>query len=415
MSAACVTSGTMKAERISGGTLTLGGNNNGNGVLIVKDANGAQIGRWDKEGITATKGTYSGYLSAAGGTFAGDLSAAGGSFKGSLSAATGTFAGNLSAAGGTFAGTMSAACVTSGTMLADRISGGSLILGGNDNGNGVVIVRDASGIEIGRWDKDGLIATKGTFGGKLNAASGSFHGDLVSNGQIVDIKATGFELSSQLELLKLGDWKLNNRGLVYEGNTGYIGLGKYGVSTTTGSKPLTSIQMSEPNADLGQFFFSLQNANKEFVGRIVFTAGKLGSSEKNSIRAESPQEYQGQTLMLPTKGILGVDAGRWDVYGDKVYYNQMIQGSSREIKRDIRDMENQGERIDRLRPVTFKYKDDPQGQTRQGLILEETREIMPEICSEDGISYMDLVPILLKEVQELRARVSRLEMIAREA
>lgn len=395
----------------AGGTFT--GDLSAAGGTFAGDLSAAG-GSFNGELVAAT-GTFSGNLAAADGTFTGDLSAAGGTFAGDLVAAGGTFSGDLSAAGGTFTGTMSAACVTSGTMLADRISGGSLILGGQDNGNGVVIVRNDSGIEIGRWDKDGLIATKGTFGGKLNAASGSFHGDLTCHGQIIDITATDFELSSQMKLLKTGNWTLRNTGLIGEGSTGYVALGKYSVAFTTDSKPITSITMGVPSGELGEFYFSHQNASKDIVGRISFTAGKLGSSEFNRIIAESPQTYQGQKVMMPTKGTLGASNGRWDVYGDKVYYNQMIQGSSREIKRDVRDMENQGERIDRLRPVTFKYKDDPQGQTRQGLILEETREIMPEICSEDGISYMDLVPILLKEVQELRARVSRLEMIAREA
>lgn len=49
--------------------------------------------------------------------------------------------------------------ITAGTMSANRISGGTLSLGGADNGNGVIIVYNASGTEIGRWDKDGLNAT----------------------------------------------------------------------------------------------------------------------------------------------------------------------------------------------------------------------------------------------------------------
>lgn len=40
-----------------GGTLTLGGDNNVNGVLTVKDSSGNQIGRWDKDGIQINKGT----------------------------------------------------------------------------------------------------------------------------------------------------------------------------------------------------------------------------------------------------------------------------------------------------------------------------------------------------------------------
>lgn len=37
-----------------GGTLTLGGNNNTNGILRVLNVSGAQIGKWDKDGIDAT-------------------------------------------------------------------------------------------------------------------------------------------------------------------------------------------------------------------------------------------------------------------------------------------------------------------------------------------------------------------------
>ena len=46
-----ITSGYLNANRIHGGTLTLGGNNNGNGVLVVYNASGTEIGRWDKDGI----------------------------------------------------------------------------------------------------------------------------------------------------------------------------------------------------------------------------------------------------------------------------------------------------------------------------------------------------------------------------
>ncbi len=48
--------------------------------------------------------------------------------------------------------------IVSGTMLADRISGGTLILGGNNNGNGVARVVDAEGNEVVRLDKDGVYA-----------------------------------------------------------------------------------------------------------------------------------------------------------------------------------------------------------------------------------------------------------------
>lgn len=48
--------------------------------------------------------------------------------------------------------------IVTGTMLADRIKGGTLELGGEDNGNGIARVLNASGKEIVRLDKDGVYA-----------------------------------------------------------------------------------------------------------------------------------------------------------------------------------------------------------------------------------------------------------------
>lgn len=87
-----------------GGELALGGKNNGNGVFKMYDENNNVIGTWDKDGINATKGTFSGELKAASGTFAGQLSGVTGTFSGELKAATGTFTGELKAASGTFSG-----------------------------------------------------------------------------------------------------------------------------------------------------------------------------------------------------------------------------------------------------------------------------------------------------------------------
>src|SRR5699024_5547336 len=60
--------------------------------------------------------------------------------------------------------------IKSGTMVADLIKGGILNLGGVSNENGVLVMRNASGQEIGRWDKDGLVVKSGAI--SANAISG---------------------------------------------------------------------------------------------------------------------------------------------------------------------------------------------------------------------------------------------------
>lgn len=56
-------------------------------------------------------------------------------------------------------------------IVCDWIRGGTLSLGGVSNINGVLVILDASGREIGRWDKDGIRATKGSFTGDVNATT----------------------------------------------------------------------------------------------------------------------------------------------------------------------------------------------------------------------------------------------------
>ena len=67
--------------------------------------------------------------------------------------------------------------ITAGHLSCNRIQGGTLSLGGVDNGNGSLVVYDASGTEIGRWNKDGITLDKG----KLTSADGNVYFDLTNN------------------------------------------------------------------------------------------------------------------------------------------------------------------------------------------------------------------------------------------
>lgn len=55
-----ITAGTMYADRIKGGTLTLGGTDNNNGVLIVLDKDSNIVGRLNKDGLWAKNGYFEG-------------------------------------------------------------------------------------------------------------------------------------------------------------------------------------------------------------------------------------------------------------------------------------------------------------------------------------------------------------------
>lgn len=96
------------------------------------------------------------------------------------------------------------------------------------------------------------------------------------------------------------------------------------------------------------------------------------------------------------------------------YISTPTQRSSRSIKHDIHPIEPCGDRLDRLTPVSFVYNMDPEGGAKYGLIYEDTIDVLPEICTPKNagtpaIKYIELIPFLLKEIQDLRARVAALE------
>lgn len=79
----------------------------------------------------------------------------------------------------TIDGAFTADVITAGTMLFNRMKGGTLTLGGSGNGNGVLVVKDASGTTIGTFDKDGIFIENGKI--KMGtAALYAFMGNVIS-------------------------------------------------------------------------------------------------------------------------------------------------------------------------------------------------------------------------------------------
>ncbi|HEV3115197.1 MAG TPA: tail fiber domain-containing protein [Candidatus Binataceae bacterium] len=67
----------------------------------------------------------------------------------------------------------------------------------------------------------------------------------------------------------------------------------------------------------------------------------------------------------------------------------------------------------KLRPVTFRYKDDPQDIRQYGLVVEEVEQVYSELVTygADGkieaVRHSMLTPLLLNEVQKQAAEVRK--------
>jgi hypothetical protein len=96
--------------------------------------------------------------------------------------------------------------------------------------------------------------------------------------------------------------------------------------------------------------------------------------------------------------------------------------SSARYKQDIEPLGAHSQGLFQLRPVTFRYRADPQGERQYGLIAEEVATVYPELVIRgatgevESVQYEALIPLLLHELQhqkqqmaELAARLERLE------
>ena len=88
--------------------------------------------------------------------------------------------------------------------------------------------------------------------------------------------------------------------------------------------------------------------------------------------------------------------------------------SSRKIKHDIQDINfNTGLIIDRMKPVSYIVNGDTTNHTTYGFIYEDLVQVLPNVCVNSdgnvGIMYTTIIPILTKEIQNLRKRLAAVE------
>jgi trimeric autotransporter adhesin len=102
----------------------------------------------------------------------------------------------------------------------------------------------------------------------------------------------------------------------------------------------------------------------------------------------------GATVMVRSNGQLGVVA------------------SSARYKQDIRSLGDASGKLARLRPVSYRYKAEPQA-THYGLIAEEVDNVMPELVVRDeqsrpeSVQYQELIPLLLQQWKAQGAEIAR--------
>lgn len=402
INASYIGAGTLSANYIKGGTLTLGGSNNTNGSLIIRDGSGAEIGRWNNNGLVATKGTFTGTVYANAGTFRGTVYASSGTFTGTVYANAGTFKGyiDLSDEG------------TGTTNYRFKISGAGYNLNASSAAILVSYGNYDSYMSLDRlWiyryngDSDYTFYVNGIsreirFGGEaiFNNTS-SFNAAITFNAYAYFKKHLVIGDNNKVEL-----WEDNEGGNIqivsqdgqkwqidaYDGNLrAYTNAGgQYIYVDTEGS-----FHASKDLYGAGIYASWGVQVPTGTAGLMFLSAGKIWCTGNQHLYFRSSAE---NAYFLH----LGVHDGRWtfdpDVGGNLALgtanhrWTQLfattstIDTSDRNLKNTILPLSDRyKELFMRLKPVSYKFNDGTSGRTHIGFISQDVEESMEEVGLSD--------------------------------
>lgn len=242
-------------------------------------------------------------------------------------------------------------------------SGGTLTLGGSNNGNGLLRILDASGNQIGYIDNTGVNFGQGSFSGKVTAGDGT-----------------------------IGGWKIRTDYL--ESEDGTIRLYKSGRIVFGGDSGAT-LSANGKNIDIknGLVLHTKRpdSGFSDFTGEFqLLNLGKVTSSK---------------ALAVDSNGVVGY-----------------IASSSRRYKDHIREAtDKEAQKLLDLPVIWYKYKkgylnagDSMEDKAMPGFYAEDVASVLPELAVYDGDkvedwNYRTMIPMLLKLIQTQEKRIQDLE------
>jgi hypothetical protein len=266
-------------------------------------------------------------------------------------------------------------------------SSGNLLVGGTDTDPGSTGSSANAGTAIGA---SGYVSVARTGGSAIRA------GRIDSNGAIIEFFGDGSAVG------KIGT----------DGSDIYIGSDDTNLLFfQNGFLPANSVGGTRDNAsDLGAGsarFKDLYLANVMYSGSARIATTTANSGGKIQVKTFSGGIFQVfQNSSGSTIGYIGNVSNSQTLYA---------QTSDERLKENITDSADAGSRIDAIQVRQFDWKADGIHQD-YGMVAQELQTVAPEVVFEPedsndmmGVDYSKLVPMLVKEIQSLRARVQQLE------
>ncbi|HQR35803.1 MAG TPA: tail fiber domain-containing protein [Blastocatellia bacterium] len=192
---------------------------------------------------------------------------------------------------------------------------------------------------------------------------------------------------------------------------GFVGIG------TANTNAPYRLQVAEdfPAAEIGGAVYGVSLNNKGVLGQTTNGVGVMGLASDSGMAGHFVGKVGVQGDVFPTfDGYrLGTPTKRWAaVYA----VNGTIQTSDARMKKGITNLRYGLSELMQLRPVSFQWKDDNNGQQHLGFIAQETQQVIPEAVVQPaeadstlGMNYSTLIPVVIKSIQEQQGELETLK------
>lgn len=278
--------------------------------------------------------------------------------------------------------------------------GGTLVLGGLNDTNGLLQVRDKSDQEIGRFGSDGIVIENGSFTTRTDTATAKI------NGGKIHVFYRGTEVGS------IGA----NRHVISEEYTGLVfdlepgGTYMAWASMNEGATAYTA-KLLYSNKDLDNYAAGYLNLGTKLDTRgYNIMLGSGGILKSWSIASGFMTDNFSVTKRDNNATYLSATPSGSHLYTDlNMHGNSITNQSDARLKDNITDTEDMLSVINSIEIKSFDWLTNGK-HVGAGIIAQQLRQIIPELVSEDdngllGVNYVGLIPYLIKAIQELYAVV----------